>query len=79
MQGRLKFIIDPTPFNFLVFVIYNMDSQGKIKGYTIVDIQKLSNLVIFDSYSPFLHSKIITNIKRCHNLAILNIASFFYQ
>lgn len=78
-QGRLKYITDPTPFSFPVFVIYKIDSHGKRKGRAVVDIRKLNNLVLPDSYPLLLQSEIIANIQGYTNLAVLDAASFFYQ
>lgn len=44
-----------------------------------MDIRKLNKLVLSDSYPLLLQSEIITNVQNCTNLAILNIALFFYQ
>lgn len=49
-QGDLKSTINPTPFSFLVFVIWKSNSDGKRKGHTIVDICKVNDLVLFDFY-----------------------------
>ncbi len=78
-QGRLEYTTDPTPFSFPVFVIYKTDSHGKIKGRAVVDIWKLNDLVLPDSYSFPLQSEIIANVQGCTNLAVLDVASFFYQ
>ena len=78
-QGRIKFTSDPTPFSFPVFVVWKSDSEGKKKGYAVVDIRKLNDLVLLDSYPLPLQSEIIANVQGCTNLAVLNAASFFYQ
>lgn len=61
-QGRLKYTTDPTPFSFPVFVVYKTDSQGKRKGRAVVDIRKLNDLVLPDSYPLPLQSEIIANV-----------------
>lgn len=78
-QGCLEYTIDPTFFSFLVFIIYKTDSHNKRKSHAVIDIRKLNNLVLFNSYSLLLQSKIIAKIQRCINLAVCNAASFFYQ
>ena len=78
-QGRLEYITDPTHFSFPVFVIYKTDSYGKRKGRAVVDIRKLNDLVLPDSYHLPLQSKIIANVQGYTNLAVLDAASFFYQ
>ena len=78
-QGRLKYTTDPTPFSIPVFVIYKTDSQGRRKGRAVVDIRKLNDLILPDSYPLPLQSEIIANVQGCTNLAVLDAASFFYQ
>ena len=78
-QGRIKFTSDPTPFSFPVFVVWKSDSEGKKKGRAVVDIRKLNDLVLSDSYPLPLQSEIIVNGQGCTNLAVLDAASFFYQ
>ena len=78
-QGRLKFTINPIPFSFPVFVVWKPDSDGKKKGRAVVDIRKLKEMVLPDSYPLPLQSEIIANVQRCTNLAVFDIAFFFYQ
>ena len=78
-QGRLEFTTNPTPFSFLIFVIWKSDSDGKKKGCAVVDIRKLNDLVLPDSYPLPLQSEIIANVQGCTNLTVLNAAFFFYQ
>ena len=77
--GRLKFTSEHTPFSFPVFVIYKLDAEGKRKGRAVVDIRKLNDMVLSDSYPLPLQSEIIANVQGCTNLAILDAVSFFYQ
>lgn len=53
-QSRLEYITDPTPFSFLVFVIYKTNLHSKKKGRIVIDVQKLNDLILFDSYLLFL-------------------------
>ena len=78
-QGHLEFTTNPTPFSFPVFVIWKSDSDGKKKGRAVVDMRKLNDLVLPDSYPLPLQSEIIANVQGCTNLAVLDAASFFYQ
>lgn len=77
--GCLKFTTEYTLFSFLVFVICKANAEGKKKDKAMVDIRKLNEMVLFNSYALFLQSEIIANVQGCTNLAILNTASFFYQ
>ena len=78
-QGRLKFTTNPTPFSFPVFVVWKSDSDGKRKGRAVVNIRKLNDLVLPDSYPLPLQSEIIANVQGYTNLAVLDATSFFYQ
>ncbi len=78
-QSRLEYTTDPTSFSFPVFVIYKTDSHGKRKGCIVVDIQKLNDLVLLDSYPLPLQLEKIANVQGYSNLAIFDIVSFFYQ
>ena len=49
-QGLMKFTSNPTPFSFPVFVVWKSDSKGKKKGCAVVDIRKLNDLVLPNSY-----------------------------
>lgn len=76
--GRLKFTTDHTLFSFPVFVIWKANVEGKKKGRVVVDIQKLNEMVLLNSYLLPLQSEIITNDQGCTNLTVLDAASFFY-
>ena len=75
----MKFTSDLMPFSFLVFVVWKSDSEGKKKGRAIMDIRKLNDLVLPDSYPLPHQSEIIANVQGCTNLAVLDVVSFFYQ
>ncbi len=77
-QGPLEYTTDPTPFSFPVFVIYKTDSHGKRKSCAVVDIRKLNNLILPDSYPLPLQLEIIANVQRCSNLAVLDAVLFVY-
>lgn len=76
--GRLEFITEHTPFSFPVFVVWKVNAEGKRKSKAVVDIRKLNEMVLPDSYPLPLQSEIIANIQGCTNLAILDAVSFFY-
>lgn len=77
--GRLKYTTSYIPFSFPVFVIYKTNVKEEKKGRTIVNIRKLNDLVVPDTYSLLLQSDIIANIQGCINLPVLDTISFFYQ
>lgn len=78
-QSRLQYTMDPTSFNFSVFVIYKTDHQDKRNGQAVIDIRKLNKLVLPDAYSLLLQSEIIANVQGCTNLAILDVVLFSHQ
>ena len=78
-QDRLQYTSDPTPFSFPVFVVFKSDHQGRRKAQAVVDIRRLNELVLPNSYPLPLQSETIANVQGCTNLAVLNAASFFYQ
>ena len=77
--GCLKYITSHMLFSFPVFVIWKTAANGEKKGQAVVDIRKLNDLVIPDTYPLPLQSEIIANVQGYTNLAVLNVASFFYQ
>lgn len=78
-QGQLKFVAKPTSFNFPVFVVWKLDGNGKKKGRAVIDIRKLNDMILPDSYPLPLQSEIIANIQKFTNLAVFDAAFFFYQ
>lgn len=77
-QNCLQYTTEPTSFSFPVFVIYKTDHQGRRKGQAVVDIQKLNELVLPDFYPFPLQLEIIANVQGCTNLAVFDVALFFY-
>ena len=75
----LKYTTSQTPFNFPVFVVYKINAKREKKGRAVINIRKLNNLVIPDTYPLPLQLNIIASVQKCTNLAILDVASFFYQ
>lgn len=73
----MKFTTNPTPFSFLVFVVWKSDSDSKRKRHAVVDIRKLNDLMLPDFYPLPLQSEIIANVQKCINLVILDAAFFF--
>ena len=49
------------------------------KGQAVVDIRRLNDLVIPDTYPLPLQSDIIATIGGCTHLAVLDATFFFYQ
>lgn len=77
--GRPKFTSEHTSLSFPVFVVWKLDAESRRNGKAVVNIQKLNEMILLDSYPLLLRSKIITNVQGFINLVILDVASFFYQ
>ena len=77
--GCLKYTTSHTPFSFSVFIIWKTAANSEKKGRAVVDIRKLNDLVIPNTYPLPLQSEIIANVQGYTNLAVLDAASFFYQ
>ena len=78
-QGCLVYTQTHIPFSFPMFVVWKLGLNGSRKGRTVVDIQKLNDLVVLDLYFLPLQSEIIANVQGCTHLAMLDTALFFYQ
>lgn len=48
--GHLKFIMAYIPFSFPVFVVWKTDIKGKRQGRVMVDIQKLNERMLPNTY-----------------------------
>lgn len=70
--GYIKFISKHIPFSFSMFIVWKIDTKDKKKGKVIVDIWKLNEMILPNSYFLPLQSKIIANIQGCTNFAILD-------
>ena len=60
-------------------MVWKIAVNEEKNGWAIVNIRKLNDLVISDTYPLPLQSKIIANVQKYTNLAILDDVSFFYQ
>lgn len=58
----MTFTSDPTSFSFPVFVVWKSDSEGKKKSCAVMDIHKLNDLVLLDSYPLPLQLEILVNV-----------------
>jgi hypothetical protein len=77
-KERLKYIIKSTFFSYSVFVVWKTVNDKK-KKRMIIDIRELNFITLLDAYFLFLQSNIISTVKKCHFLSIINCAFFFYQ
>ncbi len=77
-KGRLKYITESTSFSYPVFVVWKT-VNGKRKDRVMIDIRGLNFIVLSDAYSLPLQSDIISAVKDCKFLFVIDCASFFYQ
>lgn len=76
--SRYKFINEHIPFSFPIFIVWKANTEGKKKERVMVDIQKLNEIVLSNSYPLSLQLEITANVQGCIILAALDAASFFY-
>jgi hypothetical protein len=77
-KRRLKYIIELISFSYSVFVVWKSINDKK-KERIIVDIRELNVIILSNAYSLSLQKNIITAIKECQYLFVIDCAFFFYQ
>jgi hypothetical protein len=77
-KRRLKYTIESTSFSYLVFVVCKMVND-KRKGRVVMNIRGLNFMMLSDVYSLPLQEDIISAVKNCNFLSVIDCASFFYQ
>ena len=78
-QGRLSWTNEATPFSFPVFVVYRTMPDGSRKGRAVIDIRGLNAVTQTDVYPLPLQSDLISSVKDCRYISVVDCASFFYQ
>lgn len=78
-QGRLSWTTESTPFSYPVFVVWKAMPDGTRKGRAVVDIRGLNSITQADLYPLPLQADLISSIKDCRYITVVNYASFFYQ
>ena len=68
-----------TSFNYSMFVVWKTLSINEKKSRTIVDIREFNRLLKFDAYLISLQDDIITLIRDCAYIIVVDATSFFYQ
>ncbi len=76
-QGRLPWTTESTPFSFPVFVVWKTMPDGKRKGRVVVDIRGLNAMTRPDVYALPLQSEMISAVKDCKYISVIDAASFF--
>ena len=78
-QGRISWTNESTPFSYPVFVVWTMKPNGSRKGRPVVDIRGLNALTQTDVYPLPLQGDLISAIKGCIYITVVDCVSFFYQ
>lgn len=60
--GHFKYTISHTLFDFPVFIVWKTDTNEEKKAQADMNISKLNNLIIYNTYSLPLQLEIIANI-----------------
>lgn len=76
--SHLNYTNSYTLFSFPVFVFYKTNAKGEKKRHALLNIYKLNELVILDTYPLFLQLDIIISVQGCPNLDVLDATLFFY-
>ena len=78
-QGRLSWTKESTPFSYPVFVVWKTMPDGTRKGRAVVDIRGLNAITRADVYPLPLQTDLISSVKDCRYISVIDCASFFYQ
>ena len=70
---------ESTPFSYPIFVIWTMKPDESRKDRPVVDIRGLNALTQTDVYPLPLQGDLISAVRGCIYITVVNCASFFYQ
>ena len=77
-QKRLDWTTRSTPFSFPVFMVWKTLPDGSRKGRPVIDIRGLNAVTLPDVYPLPLQSDLISAVKDCGYISVVDCASFFY-
>ena len=77
-KERLIWTTTPTSFSYPVFVAWKTINEIR-KDRAVVDIRDLNKLLLLDAYSLPLQNDIISDLRKCTHISILDATTFFYQ
>ena len=78
-QGKMEWTTSATPFSYPVFVVWRIMPSGERKGRAVVDIRGLNLITQPDLYPLPLQADLISSVKGCRYISVIDCASFFYQ
>ena len=77
-QGKMVYIIKPTPFIYLVFVVQRI-VKGQQKGRVVIDLYALNRITVPNNYPLLLQLEIIAILHSKKFITTIDVTSFFYQ
>ena len=77
-QGKIVYIMKPTPFIYLVFIVQRT-IKGQQKGRVVIDLRALNCITVPNNYPLPLQSEIIVTLRSKKFITAINVTSFFYQ
>lgn len=80
-QDRVSWFNQFTLFEFSIFVFWRthiVDEKSVRKSRILIDIRDLNKISIKNSYSLSLQADVISTIKNCYFITVIDAASFFY-
>ena len=75
----MEWMVESTPFSFPAFVVWTQRPDGSRKGRAVIDIRGLNTITRPDVYALPLQADLISAVKGCLYLTVVDAAAFFYQ
>ncbi len=75
----MEWTFESTPFSYLVFVVLTIRPDGTRKDRAVVDIRGLNSITQPDIYALPLQTELISEVKGCSYITVVDCSSFFYQ
>ncbi len=70
---------ESTPFSYPVFVVWTIRPDGTRKGQAVVDIRGINAITKPDIYAIPLQTELISAVKGCSYITVVDCSSFFCQ
>ena len=78
-QDKLSWTSQFTFFDYSVFVVWSTTSSEERKKRVVVNIWELNKIIISNSYSMSLQTKIIIAVTECQYIFVVNAQKYFHQ
>ena len=76
--GRMSWTNQSTPFSYPCFCVWK-SVDGEKKGRVVIDIRGLNAITQPDAYPLPLQTDIITAVRDCGYISVIDCSAFFYQ